>query len=105
MSRPSLSVDVNADMGESFGVYRYGADEALLPLVTSVNVAAGFHASDPVTLKTTISRAIANDVRLGVMSGTPTAWASDAGASPSPPRTLTPTPSTSWARSRHSVTP
>ena len=44
------SLDLNADVGESFGRWRLGDDEALLPHLTSANVACGFHAGDPLTL-------------------------------------------------------
>lgn len=64
-------IDINADMGESFGVYQYGADDGVLPLITSANIAAGFHASDPVTLCQTVEKAIANGVRLGAHVGYP----------------------------------
>lgn len=64
-------IDINADLGESFGVYQYGADEAVLPLITSANIAAGFHASDPITLQQTVAKAMANGVRLGAHVGYP----------------------------------
>ncbi len=41
------SIDLNADLGEGFGVWRMGDDEAMLGLVTSANIACGFHAGDP----------------------------------------------------------
>ena len=47
-ARPPM--DLNADMGESFGIWAHGADEAMLPLLTSANIACGFHAGDPVTM-------------------------------------------------------
>jgi UPF0271 protein len=46
---PPFVVDLNCDMGESFGAYQLGQDAALLPYVTSVNIACGFHAGDPAT--------------------------------------------------------
>ena len=52
-----MMVDLNCDMGESFGVYRLGEDEAAMPLVTSINVACGFHASDPANIWQTIKLA------------------------------------------------
>ena len=42
-----MEVDLNCDMGESFGRYRVGADEALMPFITSANIACGYHAGDP----------------------------------------------------------
>lgn len=41
-------VDLNSDLGESFGHYRIGMDDRIIPLISSANVACGFHASDPV---------------------------------------------------------
>jgi len=49
-----ICIDLNCDMGESFGVYRLGFDEEAMPFVTSANVACGFHASDPMTMKKTV---------------------------------------------------
>ena len=43
-------VDLNCDLGESFGNYKLGMDEQILPLITSANIACGFHASDPVVM-------------------------------------------------------
>ena len=43
----TMRIDLNADLGESFGAYTIGADAALLDIVSSANVACGFHASDP----------------------------------------------------------
>ena len=48
------SVDLNCDLGESFGAYRIGMDEAMIPLITSVNVACGFHAGDPAVMHKTV---------------------------------------------------
>lgn len=45
-----MRVDLNADLGESYGSWRMGDDDALLDVVTSANVACGFHAGDPVTM-------------------------------------------------------
>ncbi len=42
-----MQIDLNCDMGESFGTYRTGADDELMPLVSSANIACGFHAGDP----------------------------------------------------------
>ena len=44
-------VDLNADLGESYGTWRLGDDDAMLALVTSANVACGFHAGDPLTIR------------------------------------------------------
>ncbi|MGH9320963.1 MAG: LamB/YcsF family protein [Vicinamibacteria bacterium] len=59
-------IDLNCDMGESFGVYRIGADEeALLRLVSSANVACGFHAGDPRIIDRTVGLAARNGVAVG----------------------------------------
>ena len=47
-----MRIDLNADLGESFGAYTIGADAELLDIVTSANVACGFHASDPTIMVT-----------------------------------------------------
>ena len=58
-------VDINADMGESFGAYKLGRDEEILDYVTSANIACGFHAGDPSTMKRTVKMALEK------MSGVP----------------------------------
>ena len=65
----SATIDLNADLGESFGRWRLGDDEALLQLVTSANVACGFHAGDPATLVSTCRAAAAGGVRVGAQVG------------------------------------
>lgn len=65
------TIDLNCDLGESYGVYRYGADEELMPLITSANVACGFHASDPTVMRETVSLAAAHGVRIGAHMGLP----------------------------------
>ncbi|MCT7657912.1 LamB/YcsF family protein [Mycobacterium deserti] len=59
------AVDLNADLGESFGVWRLGDDDAMLDVVTSANVACGFHAGDAATLARTCRAAAGRDVRIG----------------------------------------
>src|SRR3954453_21184027 len=59
------TVDLNADLGESFGVWRLGDDEAMLDVVTSANVACGFHAGDAATLARTCRAAAERGVRIG----------------------------------------
>ncbi|KHO17948.1 LamB/YcsF family protein [Mycolicibacterium setense] len=61
----AASVDLNADLGESFGAWKLGDDEAMLSLVTSANVACGFHAGDPALLLRTCREAAARGVRVG----------------------------------------
>ncbi|HYZ66368.1 MAG TPA: 5-oxoprolinase subunit PxpA [Mycobacterium sp.] len=59
------TVDLNADLGESFGVWRLGDDEAMLDVVTSANIACGFHAGDAATLARTCRAAAERGVRIG----------------------------------------
>lgn len=60
-----MKIDLNCDMGESFGIYKLGEDEAAMPLVTSINVACGFHASDPTNIWKTIKLAKKYGVAVG----------------------------------------
>lgn len=62
---PSLRIDLNADLGEGFGAWTMGADEAVLAYVTSANVACGFHAGDPLVIDRTVSRAARAGVAVG----------------------------------------
>lgn len=62
-------VDLNADLGESFGRWRLGDDEALLDIVTSANVACGFHAGDPSTMHRVCARAAERGVAIGAQVG------------------------------------
>jgi UPF0271 protein len=62
-------VDLNADVGESFGRWQLGDDERLLPHLTSANVACGFHAGDPLTLRRTCETALAHGVTIGAQVG------------------------------------
>jgi UPF0271 protein len=64
-----VRIDLNADLGESFGRWRLGDDEAMLDVVTSANVACGFHAGDPTTLKRTCAEAAARGVVIGAQVG------------------------------------
>ena len=66
-----MRVDLNADVGESLGPWPMGDDEALIPLVTSVNVACGAHAGDPLTIDRTVQRAAAHGVAVGAHPGYP----------------------------------
>lgn len=63
------TLDLNADVGESFGRWRLGDDEALLPHLTSANVACGFHAGDPLTLRRTCEGAVRQGVVIGAQVG------------------------------------
>jgi 5-oxoprolinase (ATP-hydrolysing) subunit A len=64
-------IDLNADVGESFGAWRLGDDEAMLALVTSANVACGFHAGDPLTILATVRAAARNGVAVGAQVSYP----------------------------------
>ena len=63
------SVDLNADLGEGFGIWELGDDDAMLEIVTSANVACGFHAGDPVRLAVTCQSAATCGVRVGAQVG------------------------------------
>ena len=60
-----MKADLNCDMGESFGLYAFGADEAIMPFITQANVACGFHASDPNHMAETVRLAKRHGVRVG----------------------------------------
>jgi len=66
-----MRVDLNADVGESFGAYRLGDDAALLPYVSSANIACGFHAGDPSVMRRTLEAAAARGVAVGAHPGLP----------------------------------
>jgi UPF0271 protein len=65
------SIDLNADMGESFGAWHMGDDAALMPWVTSANVACGFHAGDPATIAATVALALRHGVAIGAHPSLP----------------------------------
>ena len=65
------TIDLNADVGESFGPWAMGADAELIPLVTSVNVACGAHAGDPSTILRTCELAVRHRVGIGAHPGYP----------------------------------
>ncbi len=65
----SLSIDLNSDLGESFGAWRMGDDAAMLDLVTSANVACGFHGGDPGEMRRTVEMAVAKGVAIGAHPG------------------------------------
>lgn len=62
-------VDINSDMGESFGPYKMGDDEAMLKVISSANVACGFHAGDSVVMDRTVKNALAAGVGVGAHPG------------------------------------
>lgn len=65
------SVDLNCDLGESFGAYKMGKDESILPFLTSANIACGFHAGDPGVMYQTVRLAMQNNVAIGAHPGLP----------------------------------
>ncbi|MFZ2750191.1 MAG: LamB/YcsF family protein, partial [Propioniciclava sp.] len=67
----SSRVAVVADLGESFGNYTIGNDEALLELVTASNIACGFHAGDPRVLDATVAACVERGIELGAHPGYP----------------------------------
>lgn len=64
-------MDLNADLGEGYGVWTLADDEALLDIVTSANVACGFHAGDPLTLDRTVAAAVRHGVVVGAQVSYP----------------------------------
>src|ERR1700680_3057969 len=66
-----MRIDINADVGESFGAYALGDDAALMDAITSASVAAGFHAGDPSVLRRTIRLARSHGVAVGAHPGFP----------------------------------
>jgi 5-oxoprolinase (ATP-hydrolysing) subunit A len=65
VSGPGRVIDLNADLAESFGTWRLGDDEALLAIVSSANVACGFHAGDPLTIRRACALAVTRGVAIG----------------------------------------
>jgi len=66
-----MTIDLNADAGESFGRWKLGNDSELFPLVSSVNVACGFHAGDPLTMRNTLELAKQAGIAVGAHPGFP----------------------------------
>ena len=64
-------VDLNSDLGESFGRYTLGMDEKIIPLISSANIACGFHASDPVVMMESVTRTKEAGIRIGAHPGFP----------------------------------
>jgi UPF0271 protein len=65
------SIDLNCDLGEGYGIWKLGEDEAVLEFVTSANIACGFHAGDPGTMARTVRLALARGVALGAHPSLP----------------------------------
>lgn len=64
-----MAIDLNCDLGESFGIWTLGDDEAMLAQVSSANIACGFHAGDPLTVRRTCGSAVGNSVVIGAQVG------------------------------------
>lgn len=64
-------IDLNSDLGESFGAYQIGKDSDIIPLISSANVACGFHAGDPLVISTTAELAKENRTAVGAHPGFP----------------------------------
>src|SRR5437660_11517472 len=69
-----LSVDLNSDLGEGFGAYKCGDDDAMLSIVTSANVACGFHAGDPEIMARTFRAAKERGIAVGAHPSLPDLW-------------------------------
>lgn len=69
--RMMAEIDINVDMGESFGNWTMGRDEEIMPLITSANIAGGFHAGDPHVMRETVEIAAEHDVGVGIHPGLP----------------------------------
>ena len=71
-------IDLNCDMGESYGRWTLGADEEIMPHITSANVACGFHGGDPHVMRKTVALALRTAWRSARIPRCPTSWASGA---------------------------
>jgi len=65
------TIDVNCDMGESYGAWKIGADAAVMPFVSSANIACGFHGGDPATIRGTVRLAVDHGVAIGAHPSLP----------------------------------
>ena len=65
------AIDLNCDLGESFGAYHIGMDDAVIPFISSANVACGFHAADPLVMEKTVALCKENQVQVGAHPGYP----------------------------------
>jgi len=66
-----MQIDLNGDVGESFGAYEIGHDAALIPILTSANIACGFHAGDPGVMRATVALAREHGTAIGAHPGFP----------------------------------
>jgi len=65
------TIDLNCDMGESYGAWKMGADAGVMPYITSANIACGFHAGDPATIRNTVRLAVDHGVAVGAHPSLP----------------------------------
>jgi UPF0271 protein len=65
------SIDLNCDMGESYGAWKMGADADVMPLISSANIACGFHGGDPATIRKTVRLAVDHGVAIGAHPSLP----------------------------------
>lgn len=70
-----MKIDLNSDMGEGFGPYRLCDDEAMMKIISSANIACGFHGGDPDTMGRMVRLAKLNGVGIGAIPACPTVWA------------------------------
>src|SRR3954447_15425677 len=66
-----MKIDLNCDMGESYGAWKMGADAEVMPHISSANIACGFHGGDPATIRKTVRLAIDNGVAIGAHPSLP----------------------------------
>ena len=66
-----MKIDLNCDMGESYGAWKMGDDAGIMPLITSANIACGFHGGDPATIRKTVRLAVDNGVAIGAHPSLP----------------------------------
>lgn len=66
-----MKVDLNCDLGESFGTYKIGLDKEVIPFISSANIACGYHASDPMVMEQTVRLANMNGCQVGAHPGLP----------------------------------
>ena len=64
-------IDLNCDMGETFGAYKLGMDEQVIQYITSANIACGWHAGDPLVMDKTVKMAVEHGVGVGAHPGYP----------------------------------
>jgi len=65
------TIDINCDMGESYGAWKMGDDAAVMPCITSANIACGFHGGDPATIRATVKLALDHGVAIGAHPSLP----------------------------------